>query len=51
LGPSGDRRAGRESDTIYNGARANASATAALLERERVYAKGTKPGRSVLFLP
>ena len=37
-------------DTIYNGARDNASGTAALLELARAYAKGPKPERSVLFL-
>ena len=37
-------------DTIYNGARDNASGTAALLELARAYAKGRKPERSVLFL-
>ena len=37
-------------DTIYNGARDNASGTAALLELARTYAKGPKPERSVLFL-
>ncbi|MES2174272.1 MAG: M28 family metallopeptidase [Pseudomonadota bacterium] len=37
-------------DTIYNGAKDNASGTAALLELARAYAKGPKPERSVLFL-
>jgi Zn-dependent M28 family amino/carboxypeptidase len=37
-------------DTIYNGARDNASGTAALLELARAYAKGPKPERTVLFL-
>lgn len=37
-------------DKIYNGALDNASGTAALLELARVYAKGPKPERSVLFL-
>ena len=37
-------------DRIYNGARDNASGTAALLELARAFAKGPKPERSVLFL-
>jgi Zn-dependent M28 family amino/carboxypeptidase len=37
-------------DTIYNGAKDNASGTAALLELARAYAKGPKPERTVLFL-
>ncbi len=37
-------------DRIYNGARDNASGTAALLELARAYATGPKPDRSVLFL-
>ena len=37
-------------DTIYNGAKDNASGTAALLELARAYANGPKPERSVLFL-
>lgn len=37
-------------DTIYNGARDNASGTAALLELARAYANGPKPERTVLFL-
>jgi Zn-dependent M28 family amino/carboxypeptidase len=37
-------------DTIYNGAKDNASGTAALLELARAYTKGPKPERTVLFL-
>jgi Zn-dependent M28 family amino/carboxypeptidase len=37
-------------DRIYNGARDNASGTAALLELARAYAKGPQPERTVLFL-
>ncbi|QSR16343.1 M28 family metallopeptidase [Novosphingobium sp. KA1] len=37
-------------DRIYNGARDNASGTAALLELARAFAKGPKRERSVLFL-
>jgi Zn-dependent M28 family amino/carboxypeptidase len=37
-------------DTIYNGARDNATGTAALMEMARAYAKGPKPDRSILFL-
>lgn len=37
-------------DTIYNGAKDNASGTAALLELARAYARGARPERSVLFL-
>lgn len=37
-------------DTIYNGAKDNASGTAALLELARAYAKGPKPERTMLFL-
>ena len=37
-------------DRIYNGALDNASGVAALLELARVYGKGPKPDRSVLFL-
>lgn len=37
-------------DTIYNGALDNASGTAMLLELGRVFAKGSKPQRTVVFL-
>jgi len=37
-------------DTIFNGALDNASGTAALLELARGFAKGPRPGRSVVFL-
>ena len=37
-------------DTIYNGALDNASGTAMLLELGRVFAKGPKPQRTVVFL-
>ena len=37
-------------DTIFNGARDNASGVAALLELARSYGKGARPERSVLFL-
>ncbi len=37
-------------DRIYNGALDNASGTAALLELGRIFAKGPKPERSVMFL-
>jgi Zn-dependent M28 family amino/carboxypeptidase len=37
-------------DAIYNGALDNASGTGALIEIGRVFAKGPRPGRSVLFL-
>jgi Zn-dependent M28 family amino/carboxypeptidase len=37
-------------DTIYNGARDNASGVGALLELARAYGKGAKPERSILFL-
>lgn len=37
-------------DKIYNGALDNASGTALLLELGRVFAKGPKPARSVVFL-
>ena len=37
-------------DTIYNGAKDNASGTAALLELARMFQAGARPERSILFL-
>jgi Zn-dependent M28 family amino/carboxypeptidase len=39
-----------EGDSIYNGARDNATGTAALLELARGFAEAGAPGRSILFL-